>query len=165
MRGIHLAVAAVILLVAASCKAPRDAAADRTEIEGLYATWREAVEGSNIDGYVALLHPDVRLLPPGAPAIESAASYAEFLGPVFATATYRIDVLRMPVVDVRGDTAVAEYDYTIHLDLKNPDVGVTEPGALTASSTTARYFDVLLRGDDGWRVWRHSWQTYEPDAP
>ena len=135
--------------------------ADVTEIEALYQTWRTAVEASDISGYVALLHDEVRLLPPGASAIEGAADYAAFLEPVFATATYRIDVHQHPAVDVRGNVAVAEYVYTIHLELKNPDVAVSEPGALTESSTTARYLDVLLKDAGEWRVWRHGWQAYQ----
>lgn len=59
-----------------------------------------------------------------------------------------------------GDIAIAEYDYTIALNRKDPEVGVTEPGALTSNRTTARYFDVLVKNADGkWQVWRHAWQA------
>ena len=133
---------------------------DRIEIDRLYADYRVAVESSDIDGYVNALHPQVRLLPPGAEAIVGAENYAGFLRPVFATADYRIDVVSMPVIEVIGDIATAEYTYIIHLDLKNPEVGVTEPGALTASRTKSRYFDVLRKRADGkWAIWRHTWST------
>lgn len=136
-----------------------DASAERRKIEILYAEYRKAVESSSIAGYLRVLHPEVRLLPPGAPAIDTARRYGEFLQAVFGAATYRIVVNRAPQVVVVGDVAVAEYDYTIHLTRKNPEVGVTEPGALTADATSSRYFDVLRKDEGGdWRIWRHTWQ-------
>jgi len=129
------------------------------QIERLYEQWREAVATSDIPSYVAVLDPDVRLIPPGADVIEGAAHYAQFLAPVFEAATYRIEVITPPVVEVLDDIAVAEYEYVIHLELKNPAQGVTEAGALTESRTEARYFDVLRKNDSGdFRVWRHTWQ-------
>ena len=79
---------------------------------------------------------------------------------MFATADYRIEVVKLPTIELLGDVATAEYEYIIHLDLKNPDVGVTEPGALTESRTKSRYFDVLRKRADGrWAIWRHTWST------
>lgn len=133
---------------------------DIEQIQKLYASWRDAVENSNIDGYVNVLHEDVRLLPPGAPAIQGRVNYARFLEPVFLAASYKIDIEQMQVIEVVGDLAVAEYDYRIHLHRKDPDIGITEPGALTQDSTSARYFDVLRKTKNGhWKVWRHSWQA------
>lgn len=137
----------------------RDSASERSKIETLYAEYRVAVETSSLAGYLRVLHPEVRLLPPGAPAIDTAKRYGEFLAGVFGAATYRVEVLRAPEVSVLGDVAVAEYDYTIHLTRKDPSVGVTARGALTEDATTSRYLDVLRRDADGaWRIWRHSWQ-------
>jgi ketosteroid isomerase-like protein len=136
-----------------------ESSAERRKIEKLYAEYREAVEASSLAGYLRVLHPDVRLLPPGAPAIDTAKRYGEFLQGVFGAATYRVEVLRAPEVSVLGDVALAEYDYTIHLARKDPNVGVAEPGALTEAKTTSRYLDVLRRDASGeWRIWRHSWQ-------
>ncbi len=133
---------------------------DIDRIAQLYADWRKAVESADIPGYVRALHADVTLLPPGAADIKGAAHYAGFLGPVFDSATYRIEVVSPPAVEVLGDIAVARYEYVIHLKLKNPGQAVTEPGALTASRTAARYFDVLRRrADGGWAVWKHTWNA------
>lgn len=135
-------------------------ATDIAAIDALYARWRTAVEGADIPGYVSVLHPDVRLMPPGAADIVSAAAYEAFLGPVFADATYRIEVLAMPEIEILGDVAVARYEYAIHLALKDPARGISEPGALTASRTASRYFDVLRRMPNGqWGVWRHTWNA------
>ena len=156
----HISHALLLCLSTLLFALPATANDDVAAIDALYAEWRSAVEDASIDRYVAILHPDVRLLPPGAEPIVSAKAYGEFLVPVFDTATYKIEVGQMPQIDVVGDTAVAEYIYSIELTLKNPDVQVNEPGALTANRTTSRYFDVLRKNDDGqWRVWRHSWQA------
>jgi ketosteroid isomerase-like protein len=133
---------------------------DTDRIARLYANWRTAVESADIPGYVRVLHEDVTLMPPGAPDIQGAARYAEFLGPVFERATYRIEVVAPPAVEVLGDVAVARYEYVVHLRLKNPERAVSEPGALTASRTASRYFDVLRRrADGGWAVWKHTWNA------
>lgn len=136
-----------------------DTQADVEAIERLYANWRKAVESADIPSYVAVLDEDVRLLPPGAEAIVGAANYARFLEPVFAAAEYSIEVVRSPVIEVFGDVALAEYEYVIHLALKDPHVGVQQPGALTAERSAARYIDVLRRDANGrWAVYRHAWQ-------
>jgi ketosteroid isomerase-like protein len=152
------------ILMVLSMVSPRpvsaDAAADVAAIDALYASWRKAVEGADIPGYVAVLDADVRLLPPDAEAIVGAANYGKFLEPVFAGADYRIEVVRSPVIEVLGDVALAEYDYVIHLKLKNQSEGITQAGALTAERTAARYIDVLRRQADGrWAVYRHAWQN------
>ena len=129
------------------------------QIERLYEQWREAVTSADIPSYVALLDPEIRLIPPGADVIEGAAYYAKFLVPVFEAATYRIEVVKPPMVEILDDIAVAEYEYVIYLDLKDPSQGVTEAGALTERRTEARYFDVLRKNEAGeFRVWRHTWQ-------
>lgn len=164
-RNMLLLLAAVLMASAASSSgsaASRDA--DIREIEALYATWREAVETADIPQYVSVLHPDVRLLPPGAAAIIGAANYGRFLEPVFAAADYRIEVIEPHVIEVLGDLAVAEYAYVIHLDMKAEAAGISEPGALTDERTAARYFDVLKKVDGHWRVWRHLWNDPPPVA-
>lgn len=136
------------------------AAESNTAITKLYADWRTAVEAADIPGYLQALHPDVTLMPPGAADIVGAANYGVFLGPVFANATYKIEIISPPAIELVGDAAVARYEYVIHLQLKDADQGVTEPGALTASRTASRYFDVLRRKPDGnWGVWRHTWNA------
>ena len=133
---------------------------DVAAIEAVYATWREAVTDGDIPKYVSVLHPAVRMIPPGAEVVENASSYEAFLQPVFAGATYRIRIDRPARIDVVGDYAVAEYDYTIFLTLKDPNQQINQPGALTESESAARYFDVLRKDSQGqWKVWRHTWQN------
>lgn len=131
---------------------------DIEKILQLYKDYLVAVESSDLEGYLDVLHPEIRLLPPGAPTIAGAENYAEFLVPVFDTAVYRIDVESDYLVEVVDDIATSEYIYTVHLTLKDPSVGVTQEGALTAQRTRSRYFDVLRKKPDGeWAIWRHTW--------
>lgn len=133
-------------------------AQDLSMITQLYADYRQAVETGSIAGYLEVLHPQVRMLPPGADPIDGAQRYASFLQPVFATASYRIEVKELPHITVLGEVAIAEYEYVVHLTLKDPKVGVSEPGALSAQATRSRYFDVLRKKTDGrWAIWRHTW--------
>lgn len=157
-RGMFLLLVGLLSVIAASSSSSSPSHdADVREIDALYATWREAVETADIPKYVSVLHPEVRLLPPGAAAIVGAANYGRFLEPVFAAADYRIEVVEPHVIEVLGDLAVAEYAYIIHLDMKADAEGISEPGALTDARTAARYFDVLKKVDGRWRVWRHLW--------
>ena len=135
---------------------------DAARIEQLYADYRSAVEGGSIPGYLSALHPEVRLLPPGAAPIVGAERYAGFLEPVFEKATYRIEVISGPDVDVFGDLAIAEYVYRVHLALKDPGVAITQEGALSAQRTLSRYLDVLRKKENGdWAIWRHTWTVLE----
>ena len=150
----------VLLLCSSPGHTDNHADNDVAQIDQLYADWRAAVERADIDAYVKLLHKDVRLLPPGAPPIVSAASYREFLGPVFKAATYAFTVDSAPQIEVMGDMAYAEYTYTIELTLKDAQQDVEQSGALTDNLNKARYFDVLRRDQTGaWQVWRHAWQA------
>lgn len=134
-------------------------AGDEDAIRQLYADWRTAVEHADIPGYVSVLAQDVKLMPPDADAIVGKDGYGDFLVPVFSAATYRIEVIGDFDIEVMGDLAVAEYEYVIHLSMKE-GAEITEPGAITATRSQNRYFDVLKRDRAGeWRVWRHLWRT------
>lgn len=166
LRGTLLLIAGLLIgSMASSSAANSSDAADRREIEALYALWRDAVETADIPKYVSVLHPDVRLLPPGAAAIVGAANYGRFLEPVFAAADYRIEVIEPHVIEVLDGVAVAEYAYVIHLEMKADAQGISEPGALTDARTAARYFDVLKKLDGRWVVWRHLWNDPPAAAP
>ncbi|MBO6557104.1 MAG: DUF4440 domain-containing protein [Pseudomonadales bacterium] len=149
---------ALALLVGAPSIAA-DGSEEKAAIEQVYANWREAVETADIPGYVSVLASDVKLMPPDADAIVGKAGYGAFLVPVFAAATYDIDVIGDFEIDVFGDTAVAEYEYIIELSMKE-GAEITEPGAITAARSHNRYFDVLRKNRAGeWEIWRHLWRT------
>ena len=63
---------------------------NNASIKKLYETWHNAVESSNIDGYINSLDKNITLIPPGGPIISGSENYREFLGPVFKSATYKI---------------------------------------------------------------------------
>ena len=98
-------------------------------------------------------------MPPGAPDFRGRDTYKEFLRPVFEMASYEIDPQTGFDIEILGDVAVARYDYTVRLTMKNPDAPVQE-GALTDAENKSKYFDVLRRQDDGsWKVYRHTWNA------
>ena len=134
---------------------------DTTAILGLYQSWRDAVENANIDGYVAVLHADISLRPPGAQGLDGRDNYSAFLDPVFDSASYEIQIDNAPSVTFLGDAAIVEYDYTI---FRRPDVDSTAdlpPGAIAVAKTSAHYIDVVTRDSSGaWKVRLHSWQDW-----
>jgi len=131
---------------------------DREEILALYQGWIRAVEGSDIDGYVGGLHPDVSLRPPGVLGLDGRDNYREFLGPVFETARYEITIDTPHSITMMGDAAVVEYDYTIRRIVDaSADADLPE-GALEGESTTSHYIDIVAKDDTGaWKIRLHSW--------
>ena len=134
---------------------------DTTKILGLYQSWRDAVENANIDGYIAVLHADISLRPPGAQGLDGRDNYATFLNPVFDSARYEIQIDNAPAVTFLGGAAIVEYDYTI---FRRADVDSTAdlpPGAISIAKTSAHYIDVVTRDSTGaWKVRLHSWQDW-----
>ena len=132
-----------------------------TSIERLYASWRNAVEAGSIESYVNVLHDDISLRPPGVSGIDGKSNYATFLVPVFATASYEIQIDTPPKISVLGDTAIVEYDYTITRNVTDESAGELAPGAIQAATTSAHYIDVVTQYSKGnWRVRLHSWSDY-----
>jgi ketosteroid isomerase-like protein len=160
-RTLILATALMILSACTGANNPGKSA-ETEVIKQLYADYRAAVEAGSINGYISVLDPEVRLLPPGVDPIEGATNYAQFLEPVFASADYRIEVVSLPEISIEGDVATAEYEYIMHLQLKDSARGINQPGALTDQQTRSRYFDVLRKSPTGkWAIWRHTWHTFE----
>ena len=134
------------------------ASSDHEEILALYQGWIRAVEGSDIDGYVGGLHPDVSLRPPGVPGLDGRDNYREFLGPVFVTARYEITIDTPHSITMMGDVAVVEYDYTIRRIANTSAEADLPEGALDGESTTSHYIDVVAKDDSGaWKIRLHSW--------
>ena len=131
---------------------------DHEEILALYQGWIRAVEGSDIDGYVNGLHPDVSLRPPGVSGLDGRENYRVFLGPVFETARYEITVDVPPSITMMGDAALVEYDSTIKRIVDASAAADLPEGALEGESTTSHYIDVVAKDDTGaWKIRLHSW--------
>ncbi len=132
--------------------------AQEDEISALYGKWRAAVESSNIDGYLAVLHEDISLRPPGVLGLDGKAAYGRFLVPVFSSANYAIQIDTPPKITLLGTSAIVEYDYTISRHVVAEATVELQPGALQAATTSAHYIDIVTQDDDGaWRVRLHSW--------
>ena len=134
---------------------------DTSEILGLYQGWRDAVENANIDGYVAVLHADISLRPPGAQGLDGRDNYSAFLVPVFDSASYKIQIDSAQSVTFLGDAAIVEYDYTIYRRAHVDSTVDLPPGAIAIAKTSAHYIDVVARDSSGkWKVRLHSWQDW-----
>ena len=133
---------------------------DIEKIKTLYSNWKIAVESSDIDSYLSNLHEDIRLRPPAGDPVDGIENYRRFLGPVFSSATYKIQVDESPVITIFGNNAIAEYDYTIQRSvLKNAKVTL-EKGAITESVSPSSYVDFLRKREDGsWSVYLHTWRS------
>ena len=131
---------------------------DNSLIKKLYETWHEAVESSNIDGYINSLDKNITLIPPGGPVISGAENYRNFLGPVFESATYKINDGEYNI-EVIGDIAIVRSRQTVYLTFKDNANKIQSDGALQDNITTSDYLDVLKRQEDGsWKCLVHTWQ-------
>jgi uncharacterized protein (TIGR02246 family) len=136
--------------------AAEQAAEDVAAIRALQLSWNDAVARSDVAGYLEVLDPEVELLPTDAPPIVGSAGYAAMLEGIFATDTFKIDVLSPSTIEVAGDWAWARYDYVIHR---------TPIGSEQTFSAERKFLDVLRRQADGsWGVYRHIWNYNTPDA-
>jgi ketosteroid isomerase-like protein len=157
LTAIFLTVLMSLLAITASSQNETDT----TEILGLYQGWRDAVENANIDGYVAVLHADISLRPPGAQGLDGRDKYAVFLEPVFESASYEIQIDNAPSVTFLGSAALVEYDYTIYRHDHIDSTADLPPGAIARAKTSAHYIDVVTRDSSGaWKVRLHSWQDW-----
>ena len=131
---------------------------DNSSIKKLYETWHNAVESSNIDGYINSLDKNITLIPPGGPIISGAENYREFLGPVFKSATYKIQDGEYDI-EVIGDIAIVRSRQTVYLTFKDNANQIQSEGALQDKITTSDYLDILKRQEDGsWKCLVHTWQ-------
>ena len=131
---------------------------DNTSIKKLYETWHKAVESSNIDGYINSLDKNITLIPPGGPIISGVENYREFLGPVFKSATYKIEDGEYDI-EVIGDIAIVRSRQTVYLTFKDNANQIQSEGALQDNITTSDYLDILKRQEDGsWKCLVHTWQ-------
>ena len=131
---------------------------NNASIKKLYETWHNAVESSNIDGYINSLDKNITLIPPGGPIISGSENYREFLGPVFESATYKIQDGEYDI-EVIGDIAIVRSRQTVYLTFKDNANQIQSEGALQDNITTSDYLDILKRQEDGsWKCLVHTWQ-------
>jgi len=132
---------------------------DLIKIEELYKSWNSAVEASNIDGYVASLDENITLLPPGGPILNGKENYRKFLGPVFESATYKLEE-KGSDIEIVGDLAIVRKRTVVYLTFKEGVENISSGGALQENVTDSNYLDILHRQDDGsWKCLVHSWKV------
>ena len=102
-------------------------AADKEAILNVYSTWNEAVESGDREGYLSVLHNEIRMVPQSAPDIVGIEAYGEFLIPVFNNASYKIINLSDWDIDFIGnDIAQVRYDYIIEITIKSETEIITD---------------------------------------
>jgi hypothetical protein len=82
-----------LLVLGFSSQAIAESTSEKQKISDLFGDWQKAVNTSNVTDIIAVLDPEIRLIPPGADVVDSAASYEAFLGPVFEYATYLLGLI------------------------------------------------------------------------
>lgn len=128
----------------------------------LYTRWNDAVEAGDREGYLSILHNDIRMVPQAAEDIIGIKDYGEFLIPVFANASYQVTPLTgWDIEFLSEDTAQVRYDYIIDITMKGDVDTITDSeAALSQMSNNLKYNDVVKRDASGsWKVLRHMWNA------
>ena len=131
-----------------NCLKASEPLSDEALIKNLYEDWHIAVESSNIDGYIASLDKNIT-------GIEN---YRKFLGPVFNSATYKINAGDYDI-EIIGDLAIVKSRQTVSLTFIGNKNKIKSEGALQKDITTSDYLDILQRQSNGdWKCLVHTWQ-------
>ena len=149
---------AFIIMLSYNCLKASELLSDEALIKNLYENWHIAVESSNINGYIASLDKNITLIPPGGPIITGIENYRKFLGPVFNSATYKINAGDYDI-EIIGDLAIVKSRQTVSLTFIGNKNKVKSEGALQKDITTSDYLDILQRQSNGsWKCLVHTWQ-------
>jgi ketosteroid isomerase-like protein len=130
--------------------------ADIELLEGLHQRWNLAVNGSDIEGILAVLDEKIELIPPDAPELVGKLAFRRMLDEAVGSNSFRIEVLAPVEIRVDGDIAWSRYNYLIH---RTPNDGTS------TFTSERRYLDVFRRQADGtWRVLKHIWNYPDSNA-
>ena len=149
---------AFIFMLSFNCLKASEPLSDEALIKNLYEDWHIAVESSNIDGYIASLDKNITLIPPDGSVITGIENYRKFLGPVFNSATYKINAGDYDI-EIIGDLAIVKSRQTVSLTFIGNKNKTKSEGALQKDITTSDYLDILQRQSNGdWKCLVHTWQ-------
>lgn len=129
------------------------------KIEELFDKWDKAVESSDRDGYVDGLDENITLMPPGGLVIKGKENYREFLGPVFESATYKVENNSPKNIEIFEDIAIVHSHLTVYLTFLEGASSVASEGAIQNDVSEGKYLDVLRKQEDGsWKCLVHTWK-------
>jgi len=132
---------------------------DLAKIQELFDTWDAAVESGDRDGYVSGLDENITLMPPGGVVIKGKENYREFLGPVFESATYRVENNSPKKIEIFEDIAIIHSHLTVYLTFLEGASSIESEGAIQNNVSEGKYLDVLRRQEDGsWKCLVHTWK-------
>ncbi len=153
----RLTFTSIVVIFLGGCDQPKSEDISRSDdisaIRSLQNNWNQAVETSNVDGYLSVLDEQIELIPTDAPPINGKEGYREMLEQVFNTSTFNIEVVDEGTIEVDGNMAYTRYDYIIHTTSTTSDSKESE-----TISTYRKFLDVMRRQSDGsWKVYKHIW--------
>ena len=129
------------------------------KIEELFDKRDKAVESSDRDGYVDGLDENITLMPPGGVVIKGKENYREFLGPVFESATYKVENNSPKNIEIFEDIAIVHSHLTVYLTFLEGASSVASEGAIQNDVSEGKYLDVLRKQEDGsWKCLVHTWK-------
>ena len=129
------------------------------KIEELFDKWDRAVESSDRDDYGDGLDENITLMPAGGVVIKGKENYRKFLGPVFESATYKVENNSPKSIEIFEDIAIVHSHLTVYLTFLDGASSVASEGAIQNDVSEGKYLDVLRRQDDGsWKCLVHTWK-------
>jgi uncharacterized protein (TIGR02246 family) len=153
------AAAALAWLVGAAARAqpPAPGSEGEAAIQAFYREWSAATARDGADGYVASWADDGVLLPPDEPAAAGKAAIRAWYERSAAPFLVQPTEFRVEALHVVGDWAIQRFSIA----------GTRTPRAGGASqSFSAKYLDVLRRGEDGaWRFVYRVWNASPASPP
>lgn len=153
---LRASVAALLVATAAGAAAQQPPAFEgpQAEIDAVlevFGQWRARRDAGDIDGVVALHHPDVRIMTRNRPIIEGQPGARAFYAENYAAGSSRRQYGALSELRVFGDVAVTSGRFLV---VDEPR-GIEDPG----------YYVIVLRKDGAgaWRIYRDI-DTLSPDG-
>jgi uncharacterized protein (TIGR02246 family) len=154
--GVVFAALAVLVVVGCSSQAPKhDAAADKTSLEAVDATWFAAFTRGDSDSVANMYAEDAVVMPPNAPAITGRAAIKSAMGAMMnqvmgARMSMKSSGITGSGVD--GDMGWISGAYAV-------------ADSTGASMDTGKYLSVHHRVNGQWLFVRDTWNSDMPAAP
>lgn len=131
-----------------------DPAADRTAVEAVREAERAAAEAGDVEAFVALLSPDIMVMPPNDVAVSGRDAARTWLADFMEAFTVSFSSYTTDDVVVDGDLAVERYSGVWT---------VTPKGEGDALTERVKGLHVYRRQPDGsWRMTHDVWNSDEP---
>lgn len=131
-----------------------DPAADRAAIEAMREAERAAAEAGDVEGFIALMAPDVMVMPPNGPAVSGREAARAWVQDFTEAFTVSFSSYMTDDVVIEGDLAVERY---------SGEWTVTPTGEGEPMTESVKGLHVYRRQADGsWLMTHDVWNSDEP---